>query len=255
MPPRGAIVPIGRDAEDAEAIISRLAPEVSWRTFRDEIFAWEQGEHVAFIGPTGQGKTTTALQIIDERSFVTVLATKPRDDTMDYLFKHGYVRFKEWKNSDPEQIPHRVLWPPAHRLYSAQSQRSVFRHALDNIYPQGGWCLYFDELWYFVNHLKLSHEVKTYLLQARSLDISVVCSTQRPSSVPLEVYDMSTHLFFWRDNDRRNLDRLSELNAVNGQTVKAIISRLPRHQFLYVNTRVGEEIAMCRTTAPRLDEI
>lgn len=252
MPP-STVIPIGRTGDVFDP--DRVAPVVSWERFRHQIFEWTQGEHIAFIGPTGQGKTTTALQILDERQFVTVFATKPRDETMEYLFENGFVRFKEWKNSDPEQIPHRVLWPPAERLYSAQSQRAVFRTALDQIYPQGGWCVYFDELWYFVNHLRMGHEVKTYLLQARSLDISVVCATQRPSQVPLEVYDMSTHLFFWRDNDDRNLKRLSELNSVNGQMVRAIVSRLPLHQFLYINTRVGEDISMCRTTAPQLDGI
>jgi hypothetical protein len=90
-----------------------------------------------------------------------------------------------------------------------------------------------------------------YLLQGRALGLSLVAATQRPKFVPLEVYDQSTHLFFWRDNDENNLRRLAEINANNSRLLKFIIPNLERYQVLYVNTRTGD---MARTRAPAPNE-
>jgi hypothetical protein len=167
---------------------------------------------------------------------------------MDYLIDHGYARMERWDSKlSPMKVPRRVLWPNAKELDSDEYQRTVFKDALNRIYRERGWCVALDEGWYFVNHLKLGHEVKKYLLQARSLKISLVFATQRPASIPLEVYDQSTHLFFWRDNDERNLERLSGISWLSANFVKYVVAQLEPHQVLYVNTRTGK---MVRTRAP-----
>jgi hypothetical protein len=77
--------------------------------------------------------------------------------------------------------------------------------------------------------------------------ISLVVATQRPAFVPLEVYDQSQHLFFWRDNDERNLKRISGISWLNAAYVQALVASLERHEVLYINTPTG---LMYRTTAP-----
>jgi DNA helicase HerA-like ATPase len=131
-------------------------------------------------------------------------------------------------------------------------QRRVFADAFNRIYREGNWCVAIDEMWYFANQLKLDGAIKLYLTQGRSLGISLVTATQRPVSVPVEVYDQSTHLFFWRDNDRRNLDRLSEINSrVSSSMIRDLVGNLDRYQVLYLNTREG---TMYRTRAPHPTE-
>lgn len=166
---------------------------------------------------------------------------------MDRLIRDGYNKIETWFSYPPRDMPRRVLWPDATNIDSVDLQRRVFSDAFEKIYREGGWCVAVDELWFFVNILKLERYVKMYLLQARSLGISFVAATQRPVSVPVEVYDQSTHLFFWRDNDRRNLDRLSEINSRSSALVRELVANLERYQVLYVNTRTGE---MYRTKAP-----
>lgn len=199
------------------------------------------------VGPTGSGKTTLALNILDRRSFVTVLATKPKDIVLETLKDQGYVRFKEWKDYDPVRMPRRLIWPDATDLYSASRQRQVFRHAMRSMYKQGGWCIYIDELWYIIHHLKLQLEIRTLLQQSRSLYNSLVLLTQRPAFVPLEVYDQSTHLFFWRDNDERNLKRLSGIQWKSAKEVQTLVANLEQYQVLYFNLKTG---AMMRVTPP-----
>jgi hypothetical protein len=221
-----------------------------WAEFSEKILRWGQGEHVALIGPTGQGKTTLALNLLPMRKYMIAFATKPRDPVMNKLVKkRGYALMKEWQPYLPTLYPRRVLWPDAKDLHSTEHQREEFGKAMAAIYSEGGWGVYLDECWYMINQLKLSAEVKTYLLQARSLRISLLVASQRPTWIPVEVFDQSTHLFFFRDNDRRNLDRISGVGYLDANFIRNVVARLASYQALYVNTRTGY---MITTKAPKV---
>lgn len=239
-----------------QGTIAREAPRIPWDKFIRN-FYWKPGEHIALIGPTGQGKTTLLMNLLPLSRYNVVFATKPKDESMDRLIREGdYQKFARWQpvpgvSLSARDFPRRVLWPSAATIDAVVNQRKVFADAFAKIYIEGGWTVAIDELWYVNNILKLSSEIRMFLLQGRSLGISLIAATQRPRYVPLEIYDQSTHLFFWRDNDRDNLERLSGINARSSALVKLIVSNLDRFQVLYINTRTG---AMMRTRAPALQE-
>lgn len=243
-------VPVTGDVRKLAAM-STQAPRIPWNEFRRDIFKWKAGEHVSLIGPTGLGKTTMLLNVLPMHPFVTVFATKPRDKTMTALIQHeGYVRFESWpKGLDPVQYPRRVIWPDATRLDSKENQKAVFRDAFGRIYREGGWTLALDETWYLDEILKLSEEIRTYLLQARSLDISLLSAFQRPAWVPRELYSSSTHLMFWRTNDETDLRSLSGIGYRSAALIRDIVSDLDLYQVLYINSRTG---VMCRTRCPEV---
>lgn len=229
------------------AQLSQEAPRVPWEIFLDDVFVWRNGEHVGVIGPTGQGKTTLFMHLLPLHRFVVAFATKPRDDTMEALVDTGYVVHERWRSISAVDYPRRVLWPNATKLDSVDYQREVFDDAFRRIYVEGGWTVAIDELWYVDEILRLERRIMQYLAQARSMRISLLLATQRPAFIPLAVYDQSTHLLFFRDNDEVNLKRLSGIGWRSANLVRRVIANLEPFQFLYVNTRTGQ---MCRSHCP-----
>ena len=227
------------------------APRVPWDEFLRNVLQWKQGEHFALIGPTGQGKTTMARSILPLHYYTTVFATKPYDETMDALIRTGYVRMERWRSIPADEYPKRVLWPNIARLKGKQArldlQKQVFDDAFDAIYLEKGWTVYLDELWYFSNRLGMDSWIEEYLSQARSLRVSLLMATQRPAWIPVMVYDQSSHLMFWRDNDETNLRRISGISYRSADLIRGIVSNLEPYQVLYINTRTGR---MCRTRCP-----
>lgn len=214
-------------------------PRVPWHEFLEQ-FVWQQGEHVSLIGPTGSGKTTLALGIIDRRDYVVALATKPEDSTMTKLARSpGWRKIPAWP---PPPIAHRrtmrcVLWPRFRSPEDQERQRYEIDRALRAMFTEGRWCVFADELFYLCKVLRLERVLEMYWTQGRSIGLSLVGGTQRPAHVPLLMYDQATHLFFWRDSDEVNLKRVGGLGALNSRAIREVVAALPRHDVLYVNTR------------------
>lgn len=232
---------------DWEALTATEAPRIPWDVFAPQL-TWRQGEHVGLIGPTGQGKTTLLMALLPMRTYVTVLATKPYDPVMDELIHAGgYVKFDRWPTVPPARAPRRIIWPDATNIDAEDTQKTVFRDTYAHVYRRGGWTLVVDEGYIMADVLGLKKEMRAMWTQGRSLNISHVVATQRPAWVPVEMYDSTTHLFFWKTAEERALKRLSDLGAANAILVKYIVQRLEKFQCLYINTRTGK---MARTRAP-----
>lgn len=235
---------------------------VPWATFRPWFRGqWRQGEHVSLIGPTGSGKTTLALELLDRRDFVCVLGTKPKDPTLDRLVKHkGYQLRRQWLERtrrrplggppEPAEVKmsdgttrrraHVVLWPEFRVAADKAHQRDVFDLALGDMFAAGSWCVFADEVFYLCRELGLEQHLTTMWTQGRSLGVTLVGGTQRPAFVPLYMYDQATHLFLWGDNDETNLRRVGGLGGLSAASVRAIVAGLPQHSVLYVNTRTRQ---------------
>lgn len=232
--------------------LSELAPLTEWASFV-EGFKWRQGEHVALIGPTGAGKTNLAFWLLPKHKYITVFGTKPRDPSLTAFGKsHGFKVIQRWISQSADRSPRRILWPDARQMNSEETQQKAFYDGFQRIFREGGWTLYLDELYYMVQILGFGKIVKQYLLQGRSLGISLVVATQRPAWIPLEVYDQSTWLFFWRDADETNLRRLSGISWRSANEIRLIVSNLPKYHVLVINTRSGEML-VTRPPAPTKD--
>lgn len=251
---------LGHSAALRELPPESMAPELPWDDFMTYVFDWRQNQHVGLVGPTESGKSTLQYSILPMRKYVAFFATKPRDGTLDaFATKGGFTRIADWppmkqgmrtRPFTPDEMPRRLLWPPTGLSKEALShQRDVFRTAFEDIYNSGGWCTVWDEFWMMCNILEMEEEARIMLQQARAMDIPFVMGAQRPSRIPLELFDQTTHLFFWRDNDEANLKRIGGVGWLQSGPIRAFVANLQPHQVLYLNTRRGW---MYRTTAPEL---
>jgi hypothetical protein len=238
-----------------------MAPVVEWDDFNTYVLKWQQDQHLAAIGPTGQGKSTTIHGLLDaHRTYVAYLATKPKDKTLDAYIRRGqYQRIGEWppRHRGPrrrpytaEEMPRRLVWPDATRLDAEVTQQRVFKAALDDIYTSGGWCTVWDDYWYLTHILGMEKTAKKFLMNARSNDIPFVLGAQRPAGNKLvEIFDQADHLFFFRDNDEMNLKRIGGVGWLDSTAIRGFVAHLDQYQCLYVNTRSGN---MYRTSAPEI---
>lgn len=241
-----------------------LAPVVAWDDLITYELAWEQNQHFGLVGPTEQGKTNLAYNLLDTyRTYIAYMAIKTRDPTLQAFIDSGrYVRVYDWppmkkgfvgRRARPytaAEMPRRLVWPDATSLDSEAEQARVFRKVLRDVYVQGGWCPVFDDYWYLAHILGFEKDTKKMLANARSNDIPMLICAQRPAGNRLvELFDQCTHLAFFRDQDEPNLNRISGVGATSARAIRGFVANLDRFQFLYVNTRTGK---MLRSTAPEL---
>jgi len=219
---------------------------VPWADFRRRL-GWQQGEHVTLIGKTRSGKTTLALQLLPLRRFVAVLATKPRDPLIERLRSQGYKVTRTWPV--PAEVYERVVfWPRVETMGDQWAQERAVANMLENIYAEGGWTVYLDEVRYVSepSYLGLRSHVQLLWTQGRSLGVTVVAGSQRPAWVPLEAFSQCDHLFLWRESDDANLKRVASIAGIHTKLLRELVPQLPEHQALYVNTVTG---ALARTQA------
>ena len=217
--------------------------DLPWSRF-DELWEWEQGEHVTLVGPTGRGKTTLETAILPRRDYVVFLSTKRVDSTQDTLRGMGYQVIHSAKELNADVASKVVLRPPWPDDASAKTLKelhaSVFGEALNRVFRNGYWTVVMDEARYLTRDLGLADEAQLLWLQGRSLGITVVAGTQRPRWIPLEAYDQATHLFFFKDKDRQNVDRQAEIAGLDRRAILDVVPTMDKHDLLYAHRDTDE---------------
>ena len=133
-----------------------------------------------------------------------------------------------------------MVWPKVDSIDDVPDQAELFRRMLYDAYRAGGWTLYLDEARYLAEYLGLSRQMELLWIQGRSLGVTMIASAQRPRHLPLAAYSQATHLYLWRNTDRQDLRRLSEISgSVDIGMVIAAVQSLARHEVLYVDAQRG----------------
>jgi hypothetical protein len=210
-------------------------------------FKYTQSQHVTICGPTGCGKSVLLTDLlIPCQPYPVFLSTKPRDATIEDSELFG----KDWGwTDDPDDIHPDVhnKWVVGLKQFGdpedvKERHKALFGRTLRKCYGSSGWAVNVDEGRYVCDpkYLGLHAIVAQYYFQGRSDFKSVVLATQRPSWVPLEAFDMATHLFFFNDDDERNVDTMAGAAGANRKLFLDTIPHLDTTefeggQFLYYN--------------------
>lgn len=234
----------GQVTAKSKQIVGDAAPFVRWDKFMST-FVWKQGEHLTTIGPTGSGKTVLNRELLKRRDLVVVLGVKNRDTELYGPFqKMGYNLQHTFDPQPPgDAKEHLVLFVPRVDGKHGQEARQVrtrrFRNALNGVMDVGYWCVYIDDAQYTADQLRLRVEMEEIWMLGRSELVTMAASSQEPVDIPVMAYGMATHLFLFKNTDRRRAQRMAELTGVNREATEAVVMGLDDHEFLYVNKSSG----------------
>lgn len=229
------------------------APWVDWSTFEPEFQqAWPENskgkaQHVTLVGPTSQGKSTLALQLIKERarlrgSHVVVFATKPRDRSLSKLGRDPeWAIVRKWP---PGYGQERVIfWPPFGDVKSVTNRhREVMGDVLADVFHEGNRVVYFDEAYYMAQDLDCEPIMRKMWQMGRSQNLIVVAGTQRPVAVPRPMFSECAWFFAFRTSDDDELRRVGELGGTDAKMLRSIIRTLRPHEFVVCQTRTGRMV-------------
>lgn len=193
--------------------------------------SFHQGEHVALIGQTGSGKTTLARELLKLRTYTLVLVTKPDN----FMWPGRWKRVARVRDINLEDNTHFLLRP------AYNEQQNEIGAALLKVWSEGGWTVYFDELYYIEQQLKLQEQVVQLLTQGRSLNITAMVGIQRPAWVSRFALSEPTHIFCGRLGDQRDA---GTIKSIIGSEYLDMILSLPRYKFAYLNKVTGSQIVV-----------
>jgi len=238
----------------------------------DDYLDINAGEHVVIVEPTGGGKTWLMYQMLE-----AVMRDHPELTPVAFMPKAADPSTAQWAKAlnlreTPVWPPRRkllepkpagyVLWPK-HRMDLPPDERreevgKLLRAGLDGQYKRGHSISLIDDAHSAATMMRLNSYIEEILVNGRAGGASAWLALQKPSGtvnsggITSFAYSSPTHYLFGRDNEARNLKRLSEIGGgIDPARVEEIVRNLKQYrmgpntvtQKLYIDKR-GPHMAL-----------
>lgn len=213
-------------------------------------------EHLTVYGKSGGGKTYFVAEALRQRvasrgSHVVIVATKRTDRTLSNL---GWPVIDTWPPAYGEHAV--IFWAKAKGISAEHRipQRAKVKMLMDRLWvPGSNIVVYWDELAYIQEMLKLGPELENYYREGRALGITNVASMQRPSKVTRLSHSEAGWTVAFPPKDADDRRRVGEVLGDRARFAAALdqLDRT-RHEFLIRHDRSGA-VYVSSLPAPRVD--
>jgi len=236
--------------------------------FVEERFTYKAGQHVVFAGPSQNGKTTLAFDLLEisatPRLPAYVVVSKPRDRVTERRGKElGYRRVSEWPpkttinetfNGKPAGY---LIWPVFGDMHiDVENARRVTSDALNGIYADGAKTgnkakkaiLVLDDTYLKSKVLGLDREMTTIHAMAGAMDIGAWTFVQKATGAGetvLIAYSSAEHLFLFHEPNKAYREKYGDIGGVDPKKVEAAVMSLDKERFqcLYIK-RTGRHMCI-----------
>jgi hypothetical protein len=259
------------DAPSSDVSVVGLPWEKFLRYMRSR---WKPGQHIAMIGPTGEGKTTFAAGILGNRKWVMAMDPKGEDET---LTASGFQRVstlpspgrgplwrlahwdaaRQWDRIEQriaEGKPARIIvGGPARTVAQDDANQDLMRRCFLYAREAGGWTVYVDEFELVSSQrmFRLGPQVERMLISARRDGTSVVTSFQAAAWVSKHATRQARFAVIWPTGDRGMIKNVAESMGRDWRQLAAGVDELPAWHVLVIPRGKSGGPLIC-TSAPKL---
>lgn len=203
---------------------------------------WKPGEHVSIVTPTGGGKTTLAVGLLELRRWCGIIPPKGVDDTLRALHPR---RMLDWpsdravtrllEEDERQGRPSRYVFGKDVETYTRDWPQlvEVYRDALAGMFRMHGWTCYVDDLKLLCD-MGLGPAATRWLISARSRGLSFVSAFQFPRRVIRTALDEPTWIFASQTRDATVIDRTAEVLGRPKAEVRGMLEEIDRWTWLCV---------------------
>lgn len=234
------------------------------KEFIQERFTYKAGQHVVLAGPSQNGKTTLAFDLLEVSTRPNlpayVVVSKPRDRVTEKRGKElGYRRVSEWPpkttvkelfDGKPEGY---LIWPKFGDMHSDVANATrVTRDFLAAAYANGAnnkkAILVLDDTYLKARVLGLDREMTTIHAMAGAMDIGAWTFVQKATNAGETViiaYSSAEHVFIFHEPNKAYREKFGEIGGVDPKKVEAAVMSLDKERFqcLYIK-RTGRHMCI-----------
>jgi len=205
---------------------------------------WMPGQHMAIVMPTGEGKTTFAVNILRTRKWVLALDPKGMDETLE---ASGFRRItklplpRDIRNDISEGRPARLIIGGSTRTREEhKALRLLMADAIEMVRGQGGWTVYADEFQILADRrmFNLGTEIELLLIAARSNRTSVVTAFQASAWVPKASTRQARIAVLGPTRDRAMIRNVAQAMGRNPYDLWVVVDQLPPFHLLVIPRNV-----------------